>query len=229
MSRRLPPAVLIGFLVGVLLLSWASVAGPPELLTPVEREEAPRDLAQREEDSEEDVDEIEEAKNAVQQEADLGWVGELLAWLVSLLLGVVAALALAWLWRSRWRRPPPPLAAAVDQLPDVEVAAELAEETRSQLDALDGGEARDSIIRCWQRLEQRLDAAGAARLRHETSTEFVTRCLARLDLDPAATDRLASLYREARFSTHPMGEEARAAARDALAVLHADLAAGAGR
>ena len=50
-----------------------------------------------------------------------------------------------------------------------------------------------------------------------------------LDLDPAATDRLASLYREARFSTHPLGEEARAAARDALAVLHADLAAGAGR
>jgi hypothetical protein len=45
-----------------------------------------------------------------------------------------------------------------------------------------------------------------------------------LDLDPRAIERLARLYREARFSRHPLGEDARAQAAAALEALHADLA-----
>ena len=59
--------------------------------------------------------------------------------------------------------------------------------------------------------------------RAETSAEFVVRALRGLDLDPAPIARLAALYREARFSEHPVGEEARGEARAALEVLHEDL------
>ena len=58
----------------------------------------------------------------------------------------------------------------------------------------------------------------------DTAAEFVQRTLRSLDLDPRAIASLASLYREARFSEHPVGEDARAAARAALETLHADLA-----
>ena len=68
-------------------------------------------------------------------------------------------------------------------------------------------------------------AAGLPRSRHETSAEFVVRVLHRLDLDPRAIGELAALYREARFSDHQLGEEARERARAALERLHADLPA----
>jgi hypothetical protein len=46
------------------------------------------------------------------------------------------------------------------------------------------------------------------------------RVLATHHVDPVAIARLAALYREARFSDHPMGEDARRAAIDALDDVH---------
>ena len=42
-------------------------------------------------------------------------------------------------------------------------------------------------------------------------------------VDPVAIERLATLYREARFSEHPIGEGHRQAARDALRTVREDL------
>jgi hypothetical protein len=44
-------------------------------------------------------------------------------------------------------------------------------------------------------------------------------------VDPGSIGRLAALYREARFSGHPLGEDARTAAEAALRQLHQDLGA----
>ena len=53
----------------------------------------------------------------------------------------------------------------------------------------------------------------------------MVRFLHALDVDPRPVARLADLYREARFSTHPMGERReRARAEDALAAVHDELA-----
>ena len=49
-----------------------------------------------------------------------------------------------------------------------------------------------------------------------TPTELVAEVLGGFNVDPAAIERLAALYREARFSEHPIGEEQREAAREAL-------------
>jgi hypothetical protein len=75
------------------------------------------------------------------------------------------------------------------------------------------------------RLEEAVAAAGVRPGVAETSTELVSRVLHSLDVDPRAVATLAALYREARFSEHPMGEDARAAARASLTRLHEDLRA----
>ena len=54
----------------------------------------------------------------------------------------------------------------------------------------------------------------------DTSTELTERVLASRHVDPAAIARLAALYREARFSDHAMGEDARRAAIEALDAVH---------
>jgi hypothetical protein len=78
-------------------------------------------------------------------------------------------------------------------------------------------------VACWLRLEQVIAAAGFPRHRSETSAEFTVRVLKVLDVDPRAISALARLYREARFSTHELGEDARTTAESALLRLHEDL------
>ena len=60
--------------------------------------------------------------------------------------------------------------------------------------------------------------------RAETSAEYVVRVLRALDLEPRPIAILAQLFREARFSEHPLGEDARSRARSALEALHGELA-----
>lgn len=154
----------------------------------------------------------------------LAWVGDLLAWAVVLLALGLLALALHWLWRNRWRRPPEPESAAFDVLPDVDAVAEaLSRDAGAQLAAVAEGSPRNGIVRCWLRMEEVTAEAGLPREEWETSAEFTVRVLRTLDLDPRGVGTLARLYREARFSDHELGEDARQAARAALQRLHSDL------
>ncbi|MGZ6803936.1 MAG: DUF4129 domain-containing protein [Nocardioidaceae bacterium] len=154
----------------------------------------------------------------------LGWIGDLLSWAMLLVLVLVAAFAAGWLWRHRWRRPPARDALDAVPLPEPEQVAEaLADDAARQLAALDEGDARNGVVRCWLRLEEVIAEAGLPRSRAETSTEYTVRVLHVLDLDPRAVAALADLYREARFSEHQIDESAREAARGHLRRLHDEL------
>ena len=95
-----------------------------------------------------------------------------------------------------------------------------------QLAALDAGTPRNAIVAAWVQLEEYATSHGLPREPADTPAEFVARALAAYDLDSAAIERLADLYREARFSTHAMGERHRQEARVCLEQL---TAAGASR
>jgi hypothetical protein len=217
--------------LGLLLLLWAATTGPARVLSPSGRRHtfgtpfqpeavttsaAPRNL--------------EELTKDVRQTHDLSWFGDLLAW--AILLGFVFGVVLLarFAWRRRPRRPEAPPEVDFDVLPAARVAKALSEDLDAQLDAVAGGTPRNGIVRCWLRLEQSVAEAGLPPQRFETAAEFTVRVLHRLDLDPRAIGRLAGLYREARFSEHELGEDARTAARSALEQLHEDLRrVGAGR
>ena len=89
------------------------------------------------------------------------------------------------------------------------------------------GRARNAIVAIWLRLEDLARSAHFAFDPSDTPTEFAGRVCDALRLDEDAMRRLATLYREARFSTHPLTGEQRREARGCLERLHADLTEGA--
>lgn len=79
---------------------------------------------------------------------------------------------------------------------------------------------------CWVRLEEVVARSGVARHPADTSAEFTARVLADLSVDRASVERMAALYREARFSSHAMGEDRRAEAVALIDTIHAGLGVG---
>ncbi|MFI5048120.1 MAG: DUF4129 domain-containing protein [Acidimicrobiia bacterium] len=145
-------------------------------------------------------------------------------------VGLVIARAIpAWRDGRRlvWRREPA-------EWDDVEVhdaaldpvLARVAADAAAQRAALTRGSARNGIVECWMRLETVVADAGIGRRPSDTSTELTERVLADSAVDPVAIEQLSSLYREARFSTHGMGEAERTAAVTALDAVHAGLRVG---
>lgn len=94
-------------------------------------------------------------------------------------------------------------------------------DAQAQRAALEEGSARNGIVECWHRFELQAATARIAREPWETSSEFTLRLLDLVEADRAAVAELAALYREARFSDHPLDEDARERARVALAAVHA--------
>lgn len=215
------PAVALG----LLLLLWAATAGPAAVLSPSGRRRSfdartPPDDAVS---ASAPPRNLEETTEDIRQTHDLSWLGDLLAWAILLGLLIGAGLLVRLAWVHRWRRPEAPPEVDFDVLPAQRVARALSEDLDAQLDAVAGGSPRNGIVRCWLRLEQSVAEAGLPPQRYETAAEFTVRVLHRLDLDPRAIGELARLYREARFSEHDLGEDARTAARSALEQLHEDL------
>jgi hypothetical protein len=118
------------------------------------------------------------------------------------------------------RRPDP---AAAPQASAV-VAQALAGAVEAGLRVVAEGESRDAVITCWVLLERAAAEAGTARRPAETSAELATRVLAQHRVSAAPLRRLGELYRMARYSTHPLGEDARAEARSALVQVRNELA-----
>ena len=83
--------------------------------------------------------------------------------------------------------------------------------------ALAEGDPRNAIVAAWQRFEVQGASAGVGRRSWETSSEYAIRILDVVAADSGAVNRLAGIYREARFSEHPITEDHRAQALDALA------------
>jgi len=120
-------------------------------------------------------------------------------------------------WPRRRRRPP----ADFEVLDDV--AASVTADADAQFAALHRGAPRNAIVECWLRLEAAVIAAGVDRAPADTSAELAQRVLSTHHVDREAISALAALYREARFSEHPMGEESRLAAIRALDAVHQGL------
>jgi hypothetical protein len=102
-----------------------------------------------------------------------------------------------------------------------EVIAEDAEEQRHELEV--AGEPRNAIVACWHRFELQAQRAGVERRTWQTTSEFVLGVLDQVGADRGAVARLGDLYREARFSDHPMTDAHRAQALAALDEIHSSL------
>jgi hypothetical protein len=210
---------------GILLLLWAATAGPAAVLRPSGRRltfgRTPAGTPSPSATSAAPGTRADPRR--AEQTLDLHWLGDLLAWAVLLAFAVGLVLVLRLAWQHRWHRPEAVPDVDFEVLPTGELARALAEDVEAHLDAVAGGTPRNAIVRCWLLLEESVARAGLPRQPFETSAEFTVRVLHRLDLDPRAIGGLAALYREARFSEHDLGEDARTAARDALELLHQDL------
>lgn len=83
--------------------------------------------------------------------------------------------------------------------------------------ALLTGPPRNAIVACWMHLEADAENVGLQRLPAETSAEYARRVVAASSVSPEPINDLAELYREARFSSHELGDAHRGEANDALA------------
>ena len=129
---------------------------------------------------------------------------------------IVAAVRSAFRRPSLTRRTEPTFAAP--PVPD-----ELLGGAAKRLELLETGEPRNAIVAAWLDLERAAGETGLPRNPAETSTEYPARVIGVWEVDPARLGDPAGLYREARFSVHPLDEGHRRRAIDDLAMLHADL------
>ncbi len=106
------------------------------------------------------------------------------------------------------------------------VACEIAAAAAETIDDLTrpGGDAREAIIRCYARFERSLALAETKRAPWQTPMEFMRTALGALPLAPADVASLTRLFEIARFSRHPLGEDERDRAWDALVSIRKSLA-----
>lgn len=129
-----------------------------------------------------------------------------------------------WLWAGRRAAGRGGKGRLVDAVPWEEARAAVVDAVTSSLDDVIGrGDVATAIIRSWLAVEAALHDAGLAARRSDTSTDLVERALGSLGVREKALRSLASLYREARFSTHVLGERHRESARRDLAMIASDL------
>jgi hypothetical protein len=169
------------------------------------------------------------ATRTATREADdlLGWdpsaligvVLQFVAALVILALVFAGALAVQALLRRRPRLVEPdghPF--AMPPVPE-----DLIRSAQARMALLETGEPRNAIVAAWLDLETSAASSGLPRHPSETSTEYTSRVIGTWRVDPDRLADLAQLYREARFSLHPLGETERRRALADLRVLHEDL------
>ncbi len=130
------------------------------------------------------------------------------------LLAAAAVIAGVYLWRYLTRQHPAPEAPATYARLDNE-QERLARVVDSGRRALgDGRDARTAVIACYVAMEESLAGSGMARRATDSPQDLLDRAVAGGVPARAAAAELTALFREARFSTHPMdgGQRNRAAA-----------------
>ncbi|MFJ8433970.1 DUF4129 domain-containing protein [Kitasatospora sp. NPDC094019] len=142
---------------------------------------------------------------------------------ILLVIAVVVGLVLLLRMRIVRRRPPTSLPAAPGRSEDALAAAVVTGRR-----ALTGADARAAVIACYAAMESSLAASGLSRRAPDSPTELLERAVADDRVDPVHARALTALFREARYSTHPMDETHVGRARTALDALAARLADRAG-
>lgn len=85
------------------------------------------------------------------------------------------------------------------------------------------GSPSDAIVNCWRHVEEAAVSAGVELHASDTAGELADRIVITFGAPGEALGHLAGLYREARFSTHTMTEQARADAGRCLRDIQRDL------
>lgn len=225
-------SVVAGALLVVVLAAWASSIGPSEVLRGDGPSSAatPTATATASESASPD-------REAVEPSEPRGTPPWIRAFALLVNLAVVAGLVLVAtrfgvvpLVRStrrrreaRRRRVPERLEFEVLEPSEAVAHAMLADAEDQRRLLAEDGSPRNAVVACWDRFETQAAAAGLARAPWETSAEYTMRVLDLVDADQPAVTRLGELYREARFSTHPVTEEHRREALEALDVIHRTL------
>lgn len=141
-------------------------------------------------------------------------------------LGIIATVLKWLLTRDLEGGDPPP--EVDDDLDDIDLLLRATAESAAR-SALSEGEPRNVVVRCWVNLEDAATSSGMTRDDSETAAEFTRRLLSRWDVDEDTTAELADLYREARFSRHPVSRATGDRAVELLRSIHAQLRARAAR
>jgi hypothetical protein len=146
--------------------------------------------------------------------------------LILVIIAMAVALAAAVVLALSLIRNTPPQGAISSAAPAPESGIEdeaLAEALAAGRSALDGDDARAAIIACYAAMEDSLADAGVARETADSPTDLLRRATARDAVDRSAAAALTDLFREARYSTHPMHDGHLAAARGALDTITASI------
>lgn len=146
----------------------------------------------------------------------VSWAAKVALALIVLALLVVAARAVRRWWSTR--AVPPGEVAEGDVVPEVMLRA-----AREGEELLASGTPANAVVAAWVALESAARSLGVRDDATRTSAELVTAVLRSYAVDRAPLDTLAALYREARFSTHTVGEEMRDRARLALQQVQVEL------
>jgi hypothetical protein len=135
----------------------------------------------------------------------------LLGWLCVAVLAVFAAFCLYVVVRNLLRNREDRTPEADDAVDlDLEaLAVAVAADTSERMVALSAGTPAEGIIAAWAHLEATLYEAGVPLSRSRTSSEVSLDVLRRFAVDESTLRTLAGLYREARWSKHPLSEEDR--------------------
>lgn len=142
--------------------------------------------------------------------------GLLVVALAVVVIAVVARLRLAVHRRRRLDatglRGPPGVPPADEEVGEDAVAEAL----DAGMAVLATGSPRNAVVAAWVALEEAAGRAGVVGEPADTATDLVRRMLAAHPVDREMLERLAMLYREARFSGHELTERHRTEARRCL-------------
>lgn len=139
------------------------------------------------------------------------------------LLVLAAVLAGAVLWRRLRQAQRPPRTGAFGTFDsEQEVLADAVDSGRRAL--LDGADARAAVIACYAAMEESLADSGVARRASDSPQDLLERAAGSGLLTGQGAGTLTALFREARYSTHPMDDGHRQRAADALTDIAAQLA-----
>jgi len=141
--------------------------------------------------------------------------------LAVLLAALVLTTWLGW-WLLRRRRLPEP-----ERLPEPLADRAVLGAAVTAGEAALAGPARtprEAVLACYEAMQQVLRSAGAEPQVSDSPGELLSRAITLGVVAAEPADRLTTLFAEARFSTHPVGEAERAEAHAALQRLHAGIA-----
>lgn len=151
-----------------------------------------------------------------------GWLAHTLVVIGIVLFVGLVAFAARFLWKLFHRPVRKPYDASYATLDDEqESLAQAVDSGRRAL--LDGDDARAAVIACYAAMETSLAASGMARRASDSPQDLLERASAGGLLTGAAPGALTALFREARYSTHPMDRGHRDRAAAALAEIAAQL------